>query len=139
MSFFPDRNAHKVKAHPSLQKGGCHEAHDIEDLVKVGQVVRGYAHTCSSFIVWYLKKIYQYTAFYFSGCSYFAALSMADDADLVFCPYSYIINPVVRKAMDVDINGAIIILDEAQYVLLFRGLPGAISYIATSLWRKCIE
>nr|GMD43590.1 Fanconi anemia group J protein homolog [Ipomoea batatas] len=81
------KNAHKVKAHPSLQKGGCHEAHDIEDLVKVGQVVRGYA-----------------------------PLSMADDADLVFCPYSYIINPVVRKAMDVDINGAIIILDEAHNI-----------------------
>nr|GMC88611.1 Fanconi anemia group J protein homolog [Ipomoea batatas] len=41
---------------------------------------------------------------------------MADDADLVFCPYSYIINPVVRKAMDVDINGAIIILDEAHNI-----------------------
>lgn len=38
------RNAHKVKAHPSLQKGGCHEAHDIEDLVKIGQVVKGALH-----------------------------------------------------------------------------------------------
>ncbi|KAK3427328.1 hypothetical protein EUGRSUZ_F03572 [Eucalyptus grandis] len=82
------KNAHKVKAHPSLQKGGCHEAHDIEDLVKIGQVVK--------------------------GCSYYAATSMAGDAQLVFCPYSYIINPIVRGAMDVDIKGAIIILDEAH-------------------------
>ncbi|CAH9087086.1 unnamed protein product [Cuscuta europaea] len=89
-SCYEFKNAHKVKGHPSLQKGACHEAHDIEDLVKVGQVVR--------------------------GCSYFAALSMADDAELVFCPYSYIINPVIRKAMDVDINGAIIIFDEAHNI-----------------------
>jgi hypothetical protein len=40
---------------------------------------------------------------------------MADDAQLVFCPYSYIINPVIRGAMEVDIKGAIVILDEAQY------------------------
>ncbi|KAI9200490.1 hypothetical protein LWI28_008889 [Acer negundo] len=82
------KNVHKVKGHPSLQKGGCHEVHDIEDLVKVGQIVR--------------------------GCSYYAARSMADDAQLVFCPYNYIVNPVIRGAMEVDIKGAIVILDEAQ-------------------------
>lgn len=54
---------------------------------------------------------------YASGCSYYAARSMADDARLVFCPYSYIINPVIRGAMDVDIKGAILIFDEAQYVV----------------------
>lgn len=53
------------------------------------------------------------------GCSYFAARAMAEDAELVFCPYNYIINPVIRRAMEVDIEGAIIILDEAQYVLCF--------------------
>lgn len=36
-----NRNVNKVKGHPSLQKGGCHEAHDIEDLVKVGKSVKG--------------------------------------------------------------------------------------------------
>lgn len=84
------KNVHKVKGHPSLQKGGCHEAHDIEDLLKVGQVVK--------------------------GCSYFAARSMAEDAQLVFCPYNYIINPIIRRAMEVDIKGAIVILDEAHNI-----------------------
>lgn len=37
----PIRNVHKVKGHPSLQKGGSHDIHDIEDLVKIGQVVKG--------------------------------------------------------------------------------------------------
>ncbi|KAJ1411488.1 P-loop containing nucleoside triphosphate hydrolase [Sesbania bispinosa] len=84
------KNAHKVKGHPSLHKGGCNEVHDIEDLVKIGQAVK--------------------------GCSYYAARSMSDDALLVFCPYNYIINPVIRAAMDVDIKGAIIILDEAHNI-----------------------
>ncbi|KAK7402386.1 hypothetical protein VNO78_14615 [Psophocarpus tetragonolobus] len=84
------KNFHKVKAHPSLHKGGCNEVHDIEDLVKVGQLVK--------------------------GCSYYAARSMSDDAQLVFCPYNYIINPVIRAAMDVDIKGAIVILDEAHNI-----------------------
>ncbi|CAK7346014.1 unnamed protein product [Dovyalis caffra] len=84
------KNANRVRGHPSLQKGGCHEVHDIEDLVKVGQVVK--------------------------GCSYYAARSMADDAQLVFCPYSYIINPVIRGAMEVDIKGAILVLDEAHNI-----------------------
>lgn len=43
-NFISNRNVHKVRGHPSLQKGGCHEVHDIEDLVKVGQVVRGSSH-----------------------------------------------------------------------------------------------
>lgn len=36
-----NRNVNKIKGHPSLQKGGCYEAHDIEDLVKVGKSVKG--------------------------------------------------------------------------------------------------
>ncbi|WCJ44724.1 hypothetical protein M5689_025378 [Euphorbia peplus] len=84
------KNVHKVKAHPTLQKGGCHEVHDIEDLLKVGKVVK--------------------------GCSYYAARSMGEYAQLVFCPYNYIINPVIRGAMEVDIKGSIIILDEAHNI-----------------------
>ncbi|XP_073139682.1 uncharacterized protein [Henckelia pumila] len=84
------KNMHKVKGHPSLQKGGCHEVHDIEDLVKVGQVVK--------------------------GCSYFAARSMAQDAELVFCPYNYLMNPIIREAMEVDIGGSVIIFDEAHNI-----------------------
>jgi fanconi anemia group J protein len=48
------------------------------------------------------------------GCPYFAAQHMAEAAQLVFCPYNYLISPVVRRAMDIDIGGSIIILDEAQ-------------------------
>ncbi|XP_023768865.1 uncharacterized protein LOC111917407 [Lactuca sativa] len=83
-------NAKKIRAHPSVKKGGCYELHDIEDLVKVGQMVE--------------------------GCSYFGAQAMAEVAQIVFCPYSYIINPQIRKAMELDVKGNIIILDEAHNI-----------------------
>ena len=38
---FSNRNANKVKGHSSLKKGGCHEVYDIEDLVKIGQEMKG--------------------------------------------------------------------------------------------------
>lgn len=41
--LYLNRNAHKVKSHPSLQRGGCNEVPDIEDLVKIGQAVKGLA------------------------------------------------------------------------------------------------
>lgn len=48
------------------------------------------------------------------GCPYYAAWTMAENAQLVFCPYSYIVNPVIRAGVEVDLKGAIIIFDEAQ-------------------------
>lgn len=85
-------------------------------------------HLIFSFYTWnttILGNKHFIEAMHFSGCSYYAARSIADDAQLVFCPYSYIINPVIRGAMEVDIKGAILILDEAQYVsqLLFTYFP----------------
>ncbi|XP_066394771.1 uncharacterized protein [Miscanthus floridulus] len=84
------KNAQKLSRHPSLQIGGCYEVHDIEDLVRVGRKAK--------------------------GCPYFAAQHMAEAAQLVFCPYNYLISPVVRRAMDIDISGSIIILDEAHNI-----------------------
>ncbi|KAK3129502.1 hypothetical protein QOZ80_6BG0480720 [Eleusine coracana subsp. coracana] len=84
------KNAQKLSRHPSLQIGGCCEVHDIEDLVRVGQKIK--------------------------GCPYFAAQHMAEAAQLVFCPYNYLISPIVRRAMDIDIGGSIIILDEAHNI-----------------------
>lgn len=39
---------------------------------------------------------------------------MAENAELVFFPYSYIVNPVIRAGVEVDLKGAIIIFDEAH-------------------------
>lgn len=84
------KNAQKLSRHPSLQTGGSYEVHDIEDLLKVGRQVK--------------------------GCPYFAAQTMAEAAQLVFCPYNYLISPIVRRAMDINIAGSIVILDEAHNI-----------------------
>jgi Rad3-related DNA helicase len=51
---------------------------------------------------------------FYAGCPYFASQTMAEAAQLVFCPYNYLISPIVRRAMDIDITGSVVILDEAQ-------------------------
>ncbi|GJS19014.1 fanconi anemia group J protein, partial [Tanacetum coccineum] len=79
-------NAPMIRAHPSVRKGGCYEVHDIEDLVKVGEMV---------LIFW--------------------STMHGRMADKVFCPYNYIINPQIRKAMEISVEGNIIILDEAHW------------------------
>ncbi|GKD35175.1 fanconi anemia group J protein [Tanacetum coccineum] len=55
-----NRNVPMIRAHPSVRKGSCYEVHDIEDLVKVGEMVQ--------------------------GCSDFGAQAKAEVADIVFCP-----------------------------------------------------
>ncbi|XP_057811886.1 uncharacterized protein LOC131026127 isoform X2 [Salvia miltiorrhiza] len=101
------RNVHEVKGHPSLRKGGCHEVHDIEDLVKIGQVVK--AH------------------------------SLVEDAELVFCPYNYIINPNIRKGLEVYMRGSIIILDEAHNIEDVARDGGSIDLEEESLLHLQIE
>eukprot|EP00871_Galdieria_phlegrea_P000853 jgi/Galph1/1769/GphlegSOOS_G436.1 len=63
---------------------------DIEDLVKVGR-----RHNM---------------------CPYFASQELMKDAELIFCPYSYLLDPVVRNAMQVNLHDSIIILDEAHNI-----------------------
>lgn len=107
-----NRNAQKIRAHPSVKKGGCYEVHDIEDLIKVGEMVEGLVFNLITF------SFDTYFGLTFclesTGCSYFGAQAMAEVADIIFCPYSYIVNPQIRKAMEISVKGNIIILDEAQ-------------------------
>lgn len=84
------KNVMKLKSHPSLQKGGANNIHDIEDLVELGHKVK--------------------------GCAYFAARALATEADIVFCPYNYILDPIIRSAMEVNLQGAIVVLDEAHNI-----------------------
>lgn len=64
--------------------------HDIEDLVALGK----------------RRK----------ACPYFTARELAKTADLVFCPYSYLTDPLVREAMGVDVSDAVVIFDEAHNI-----------------------
>ncbi|XP_013184339.1 regulator of telomere elongation helicase 1 homolog [Amyelois transitella] len=63
---------------------------DIEDLVSVG------------------KKL--------KCCPYYLSKELKQDADIIFMPYNYILDPKSRKANGVDLMNNIIILDEAHNV-----------------------
>lgn len=63
---------------------------DIEDLVSVGRKLK-----C---------------------CPYYASKELMDNADIVFMPYNYLLDPKIRKANKVDLSNTIIILDEAHNV-----------------------
>lgn len=63
---------------------------DIEDIVRIG------------------KKL--------KCCPYYASKELMDEADIVFMPYNYLLDPKIRKANKVDLNNTIVILDEAHNV-----------------------
>ncbi|KAJ7427077.1 Regulator of telomere elongation helicase 1 [Willisornis vidua] len=63
---------------------------DIEDLVKNGSKHR--------------------------ACPYYLSRSLKQQADIIFMPYNYLLDPKSRKAHNLDLKGAVVILDEAHNV-----------------------
>ncbi|GFN81377.1 regulator of telomere elongation helicase 1-like, partial [Plakobranchus ocellatus] len=61
---------------------------DIEDIVRVGQKTR--------------------------TCPYYMARELKSDADIVFLPYNYLLDSKSRKTHGVELQGSIIIFDEAH-------------------------
>ena len=73
-----------------MSVAGEHSTWDIEDLVKFGK-----QH---------------------SACPYYAARDMMVDADIVFCPYNYLIDPMIRARFKIDLRGHVVLLDEAHNI-----------------------
>lgn len=44
------------------------------------------------------------------------AFAPAGEADLVFCPYSYLLDPVIRAARDIALDKSVLIFDEAHNI-----------------------
>lgn len=63
---------------------------DIEDLVKIGQ-----KHKC---------------------CPYFLAKELKQNADIIFMPYNYLLDPKTRKSQGIDLQNTVVLLDEAHNV-----------------------
>ncbi|KAM3616193.1 uncharacterized protein V6R79_014125 [Siganus canaliculatus] len=80
----------KMRDQHMLQVHGLHDAWDIEDLVALGKRLR--------------------------SCSYFAARELLLDASIVFCPYNYLLDPLIRESMDINLKGHILVLDEAHNI-----------------------
>jgi Fanconi anemia group J protein len=74
-----------------IRPGGSHEVWDIEEFVDLGKRLK--------------------------SCPYYAARHLANDAaELVLCPYNYLVDPLVRKRMALDVRDAVIIFDEAHNI-----------------------
>uniref|UniRef100_K3X4V5 Helicase ATP-binding domain-containing protein n=1 Tax=Globisporangium ultimum (strain ATCC 200006 / CBS 805.95 / DAOM BR144) TaxID=431595 RepID=K3X4V5_GLOUD len=49
-------------------------------------------------------------------CAFFHARDVLVDANIVFCPYNYVLDPSIRSAVNISLKNAIIIFDEAHNV-----------------------
>lgn len=47
-------------------------------------------------------------------CPFYTAKAQQETADIIFVPYNYIIDPLIRRSLSVDLQGSVIILDEAH-------------------------
>lgn len=80
------KRTQKILSHPSLKT--TNRVWDIEDMISLGKVTK--------------------------GCPYYAARKLYEGAEVIFCPYNYIIDPVIRKILDINLKESIIILDEGK-------------------------
>ncbi|XP_062329403.1 Fanconi anemia group J protein isoform X2 [Osmerus eperlanus] len=82
---------HKMREQSTLQGvHGLHQAWDIEDLVRLGGRLR--------------------------SCSYYAARELMQDALIIFCPYNYLLDPLIRESLEINLKGQIVVLDEAHNI-----------------------
>ncbi|XP_041651753.1 Fanconi anemia group J protein isoform X2 [Cheilinus undulatus] len=81
----------RMRDQSTLQRvHGLNHAWDIEDLVSLGKRLR--------------------------SCSYFAARELMQEALIIFCPYNYLLDPMIRQSMDINLDGQILVLDEAHNI-----------------------
>ncbi|XP_015593574.1 Fanconi anemia group J protein homolog isoform X2 [Cephus cinctus] len=88
--FYTDNNKRTIGTFDSLESHNFETPWDIEDLVDLGKAN--------------------------SACPYFAARNLMASAEIIFCPYNYLIDPEIRDSMQIKLDGAIIILDEAHNI-----------------------
>ena len=50
------------------------------------------------------------------GCGYHASHKAVADAHIIFCPYNYLVDPVIRRSLDLSLEGAAVVFDEAHNV-----------------------
>ncbi|XP_069337183.1 Fanconi anemia group J protein [Eulemur rufifrons] len=82
---------HKISDQHTLQtfQGMC-KAWDIEELVSLGKKLR--------------------------ACPYYTARELIEDADIIFCPYNYLLDAQIRESMDLNLKEQVVILDEAHNI-----------------------
>ncbi|ELK01741.1 Fanconi anemia group J protein [Pteropus alecto] len=82
---------HKISDQHTLQTfQGMYKAWDIEELISLGKKVK--------------------------ACPYYTARELMENADIIFCPYNYLLDAQIRESMDINLKEQVIILDEAHNI-----------------------
>jgi Fanconi anemia group J protein len=48
------------------------------------------------------------------GCPYFASRALSKEAEVIFCPYNYLIDPSIKAPLNIDLENDIVIIDEGK-------------------------
>ncbi|XP_008555683.1 Fanconi anemia group J protein homolog [Microplitis demolitor] len=88
--FYNESNKRTISTYKNLDKVSLPQPWDIEELVEVGKE--------------------------YGCCPYFAARNLMIEANIIFCPYNYLIDPNIRKSMQISLKDEIVILDEAHNI-----------------------
>ncbi|KAH0550233.1 hypothetical protein KQX54_018256 [Cotesia glomerata] len=88
--FYNESNKRVLSTYKSLDRSSLPQPWDIEELVEVGKE--------------------------YGCCPYFAARNLLPEADIIFCPYNYLVDPNIRKSMQISLKDEIVILDEAHNI-----------------------
>jgi regulator of telomere elongation helicase 1 len=51
-----------------------------------------------------------------TGCPYYAARILNDDADIIFAPYNYLVDPKIRESTNIMLEDCIVVIDEAHNI-----------------------
>ncbi|KAK1746284.1 DNA repair helicase RAD3 [Skeletonema marinoi] len=51
-----------------------------------------------------------------AACPYYITQLLAKDAEIVFAPYNYVLDPGIREAMGIELANTVVVLDEAHNV-----------------------
>uniref|UniRef100_A0A2H8TS50 DNA 5'-3' helicase n=1 Tax=Melanaphis sacchari TaxID=742174 RepID=A0A2H8TS50_9HEMI len=85
-----DNGGVRISTYGQLAKFGVPSVWDVEDIVRLG-----------------ITK---------HSCPYYGTRLLLKTAEIVFCPYNYIIDPVIRSTMNLKLKGHVIIVDEAHNI-----------------------
>ncbi|CCW59750.1 unnamed protein product [Phytomonas sp. EM1] len=66
-------------------------------------------------------------------CPYYLERDESKDADIVFMPYNYILDPLLRKQLPFDAQGAVLIVDEAHNLPSVLSTAGCLNLPPTDL------
>lgn len=72
-----------------------------------------------------------------SACPYYISKALSKHADIIFAPYNYILDPGIRSALDISLEGSVVVLDEGHNVFASLVESGSGQVRCWSVGYKC--